>query len=95
MIESSVLSEAVGIQYSGSPTDLSETNTQDSMTVGMIVGKFLRGFPYTPFKVNKQNYRALLGHTPQNPAYKAVMDTLSGGVKEVWVVRTGQYFKGQ
>lgn len=93
MIESSVLSEAVGIQYGGSPTDLSETASQDSMTVGMIVGKFLRGFPYTPFKVNKQNYRALLGHTPQNPAYMAIMDTLNGGVKEVWVVRTGLYVK--
>lgn len=90
MIESNMLNQAVGIQYDG-VTDLSETHEQDSMTVGMIVGKFLRGFANRPFKVNAQNYKALLGHTPRNPAYMAVVDALSGGMTEVWVMRIAPY----
>ncbi|MDO4440604.1 MAG: hypothetical protein Q4B81_00290 [Moraxella sp.] len=92
MIESKTLSQAVGIQYRG-VTDLSETNTPDTMSVGMIVGKFLRGFPNRPFKVTSQNYRAMLGHTPKNPAYMAVMDALNSGMNEIWVIRTGLYTK--
>ncbi len=90
MIESNNLGAAVGIQYQG-VVDLSESDSIDAMTVGMIVGQFMRGYPYKPFKVNNQNYKILLGHTPNNPAYMAVVDALAAGMSEVWVVRTGAY----
>lgn len=89
MIETKILSDAVGIQRQD-VIDKSETTVLPSLNNGVITGHFKRGRMDKPFKVTASNYKALLGHDPSNPSYLAVEDAFKNGVNEVSVLRVGQ-----
>ena len=88
MIETKILGSAVGVQR-GNVIDNSETTTLPSLGNGVITGKFKRGRTDKPFKVTSDNFRALLGHEPNNPSYMAVEDAFKRGISEVQVLRVG------
>ena len=88
MIETQILGSAVGVQR-GDVIDNSETTTLPSLGNGVITGKFKRGRTDKPFKVTSDNFRALLGHEPNNPSYMAVEDAFKRGISEVQVLRVG------
>lgn len=88
MISSKILGSAVGIQYQG-VKDLSETNNPATLTNGLVIGKFKRGFN-KPFRVTKENYQALLGFDPTNPDYLTVEDAFNLGISELWIMRVGR-----
>lgn len=88
MIQTKILGDAVGIQYQG-VQDKSETNNPSSISNGLIVGRFKRGFMGAPFRVNKDNYSAYLGFDAANPDFMAVQDAFRTGINELWVVRVG------
>ncbi len=90
MIESQMVGEAVGVQRNPIE-DKTEGVVYPSVKNGVLIGKFKRGRMDKPFKVTKDNYRALLGYEPNNPSYTAVEDTFATGVSEVFVVRIGSY----
>ncbi len=90
MIESQMLGEAVGVQRNPIE-DKTEGVVYPSVKNGVLVGKFKRGRMDKPFKVTKDNYRALLGYEPNNPSYTAVEDVFATGVSEVFVVRLGSH----
>lgn len=88
MIQTKILGDAVGIQYQG-VQDKSETNNPSSISNGLIVGRFKRGFMGAPFRVNKDNYSAYLGFDAANPDFMAVQDAFRTGINELWIVRVG------
>jgi hypothetical protein len=85
-LTTTLLDEASGVQYQG-VRDLSEVSTSPRLTVGVMVGKFLRGKFYQPFEVTLQNIRARLGYDSNNIDYMAVQDALDAGIPSVWVMR--------
>ncbi|WP_227539759.1 hypothetical protein [Acinetobacter sp. MB5] len=88
MIRTSVLGEAVGIQWSGL-TDKSETNSQTGLGYPLIVGQFKRGRTDQPMTVTSGNIKALLGYDPTNKDYIAIQDYLDTKVPSVQVLRIG------
>lgn len=89
MIRTSVLGEAVGVQWSGL-TDKSETNSQTGLGYPLIVGQFKRGRTDQPMTITPGNIKALLGYDPENKDYIAVQDYLDAKVPSVQVLRIGQ-----
>lgn len=92
MTVTNALQNQAGIQYS-SVQDKSEADPRDSLLNTIIVGTFKRGRLDKPFKVTKQNYRAKLGHDPENLQYQAIEDLFSAGIPFVWVQRVGNTSK--
>jgi hypothetical protein len=88
MIRTSVLGEAVGIQWSGL-TDNSETSSQTGLGYPLIVGQFKRGRTDQPMTVTSGNIKALLGYDPTNKDYIAVQAYLDTKVPSVQVLRIG------
>lgn len=88
MIETSMLGDAVGVQYQG-VIDKSESTNLPALSNGVIVGRFKRGIIGRVFTVTSDTYRTLLGHDLSNPSYMAVADVFSRDVSEVKVLRVG------
>ena len=88
MIETSMLGDAVGVQYQG-VVDKSESTNLPALSNGVIVGRFKRGIIGRVFTVTSDTYRTLLGHNPSNPSYMAVTDLFNSGVSEVSVFLIG------
>lgn len=89
MIRTSVLGEAVGIQWSGL-TDKTETNSQTGLGYPLLIGQFKRGRTDKPMTVTSGNIKALLGYEPTNKDYIAVQDYLDTKVPSVQVLRIGK-----
>lgn len=88
MIRTSVLGEAVGIQWSGL-TDKTETNSQTGLGYPLLIGQFKRGRTDKPMTVTSGNIKALLGYDPTNKDYIAVQDYLDSKMPSVQVLRIG------
>lgn len=86
MITTKILNQAVGVQRDRAK-DKTETATLPSANNGIIVGAFKRGRADKPFKVTRDNYKAILGRDIGNPSYMAVEDAFMRGIKELWVCR--------
>ncbi len=86
MIETTILGAEVGVQRNPLK-DKTESVLYPSANNAVLVGKFKRGAVGKPFKVTKDNYRAMLGYEPNNPSYMAVEDVFDKGVSEVFVLR--------
>lgn len=86
MTVTNVLQEQSGIQYQG-VQDKSEADPRDALLNVIITGQFKRGRTDKPFQVTKHDYRAKLGHDPENPDYVAVEDALADGAPFIWVQR--------
>lgn len=87
MIQEKLIDKQVGIQYKG-VNDLTENDKVKSLTHGVLIGKFKRGFK-KPFVVSSTTYRKLLGYDPNNPDYKAVEEFFASGGRHLTIVRTG------
>ncbi|WP_201544827.1 hypothetical protein [Psychrobacter sp. H7-1] len=88
MLNSNTLGRAVGIsqdEVSGNASPNVPSINQN----GVIVGRFKRGRSDKPFKVNPQNYKALLGEDRANPSYLIVQDAFIAGATELWILRIG------
>ncbi len=79
------LGAATGIQDQVE-VDLSQTLV-DSLSVGVIVGRFKRGRTDKPFLVTNATIKQRLGYDPTNRDYMAVQDVLDMGIPDVWVQR--------
>lgn len=88
MIQSKILGDAVGIEYSG-VDDQSEREVANPLTTAVMIGKFKRGVVGKPFLVTKENYRQMLGYDPSNPDYMAVEDVFNTNVPSLHILRTG------
>ena len=84
MIETNILGDAPGIQNQGL-IDKTESTSLPAITNGVIVGRFKRGRMDKEMVVTANNYRAMLGHDPNNPSYLAVEDVFALGVSKVSV----------
>ncbi|MCC3307527.1 hypothetical protein [Psychrobacter sanguinis] len=88
MLNSNTLGRAVGIsqdEVSGN----AGPNVPSINQNGVIVGRFKRGRSDKAFKVNSQNYKALLGEDRTNPSYTIVQDAFIAGASELWILRIG------
>lgn len=81
----SIIGDEVGIQYQGVKDGSSVLGA--TRISGLIVGKFKRGRTDKPMTITRKNIKGMLGYDPSNPDYKAVSDTLDGGVPSVEVIR--------
>lgn len=86
MLRTSYLNSAAGIQYQG-VKDNSMVNSGQAGVVGVIVGFFKRGQTNQVFEVTADNYRARLGHDPDNKFYLAVQDLFKTGFPVVRIQR--------
>lgn len=86
MTVTKVLGNQTGIQHQG-VQDKSEADPRDALLNVVFTGNFKRGRMDRPFKVTPHDYRAKLGHDPENQAYSAIEDALTDGAPFVWVQR--------
>lgn len=80
-----IIDQESGIQYQGVKDGSSVLGA--TRISGLIVGKFKRGRTDKPMTITRKNIKGMLGYDPSNPDYKAVSDTLDGGVPSVQVLR--------
>lgn len=93
MTVTKVLGNQTGIQHQG-VQDKSEADPRDALLNVVFTGNFKRGRMDRPFKVTPHDYRAKLGHDPENQAYSAIEDALTDGAPFVWVQRVGANASG-
>lgn len=76
----------------GYSTDLFTEDKKGQKTpLPILCGYFKRGTPYQVTKVTEDNFKTILGYTPQNPHYKVLANFFQSGVKEIAVICLGEY----
>ena len=83
-----LLGEQVGLQYD-KLQDHTGSTSNTSSGVPLVIGFFKRGTPFSVVSVNKENLKAILGYTPNNPHYKTIEQMLAQNVGRVNVLNLG------